>query len=426
MKLAVTGGRVIDPAQRVDRVAGLYVVDGRIVAIGEAPDGFSADRTINAGNRVVCPGLVDLCARLREPGGEHKATIATEARAAAAGGVTTLCCPPDTLPVIDAPPVVELIQQRAAAAGGVRVLVCGALTRGLGEEGLAGMDALRASGCVAVGNALVPIADSALLYRALQYARTCGLQVFLHPDDAYLRGAGRFHEGDICTRAGLEPYPAAAEIVGLARTLLLVEQTGARVHFCRVTTARGVGLVAEARRRGLHVTADTSIHHLTLCDVDLDPFDADGYFIPPVRGREDRDGLREGLAQGTLDCPCSDHQPHNPEAKNTPLSLAEPGATALEVLLPLTLELVREGVLDLQHAIDCLTSKPASILGVPHGTLSPGAVADVCIFDPEARWTLHTATLRSAGKHSPLEGRVLQGRVTHTLQGGELVYEAAS
>lgn len=426
MRLAITGGRVIDPANQVDQVTDLYVADGRIAAVGRAPDGFSADEVIDARNHVVCPGLVDLCARLREPGSEHKTTIAVEVRAAIAGGVTTLCCPPDTQPVIDAPPVVELIQQRAVAAGGARVFICGALTRGLGEECLAGMEALRAAGCVAVGNALTSLADNALLYRAMQYARTCGLKVFLHADDPYLRGNGRFHEGDACTRAGLEPYPVTAEVVGLARALLLVEQTGAQVHFCRVTSARGVSMIAEARQHGLRVTADVGIHHLALCDEDLDPLDANSYFIPPLRSREDRDKLREGLANGVLDCLCSDHQPHNPEAKNVPLSLAEPGAMALEILLPMTLELVRAGVLDLPRAISCLASKPAAILGVPHGTFCADAAADVCIFDPELRWTLHAATLQTAGRHSPLEGRPMQGQVTHTLLDGRPVYKRAS
>ena len=414
---------MIDPANGLDQHCGLYIDNGRIAAVGAVPDGFQADRSLDASNCVVCPGLVDLCARLREPGADHKISIATESQAAVAGGVTALCCPPDTRPILDAPVVVELIQKRVADADQLRVFLCGALTRGLGEEGLAGMQALQATGCIAVGNALVPIADSHLLYRALQYARSCGLKVFLHADDAFLRGTGRFHEGDTCTQAGLEPYPSSAELVGLARALLLVEQAGTAVHFCRLSTGRAVGMIAAARSRGLDVSADVGIHHLILADEELDPMNANSYFIPPIRSTEDRAALREALATRLLDCVCSDHQPHNYEAKHVPLSLAEPGATALELWLPLTLQLVRDGHMNMLRAIDCMTRQPATILGIPQGTLSTDAAADICIFDPHAQWTLHTATLRSSGKHSPLEGQALQGQVCYTLLGGRVVYE---
>lgn len=421
MRIRITGGRLIDPSRGLDRIADLYLAAGRVAGIGERPDGFEARRTLDARRRVVCPGLVDLCARLREPGHEHKATIASETRAAVRAGITTLCCPPDTDPVIDTPAVAELIHRRAAESAQARVVCLGALTRGLRGEELAEMHALKAIGCAGVGNGAVAIRDTEVLRRALEYAAACGLTVFLSPEDPWLM-RGVAHEGPVSTRLGLPGVPEAAETVALSRGLLLVEQTGARAHFGRLSTRRGVELIAEALARGLPVSADVAAHQLHLCDIDLGRYDSHCHVRPPLRARRDLEGLREGLRSGAIRVVCSDHQPHDRDAKSAPFEATEPGISGLETLFYLVLKLVQEGLLELSGAIALLTQHPARVLGLPAGTLAPGSCADVCIFDPEAEWTLSEEGLASAGKNTPFLGRGFKGRVTHTLVHGQLIY----
>lgn len=421
----IRGGRLVDPDSGLDETADLFVQDGRIAAHGKKPRGFSADIEIDAGAGLVVPGLVDLCARFREPGLEHKGTIASEARAAASAGVTTVCCPPDTDPVIDTTAVAELIQQRAAACGQTRVLPLGALTRGLRGENLAEMDALRRAGCVAVSNADRPIPDSEVLRRAMEYAAGCGLRVFIQPEDHFLRNQGVVHEGAVSTRLGLPPIPAAAETVAVSRALLLMEQTGAAVHFCRLSAARSVELLANARRAGLPVSADVGISHLFLTESDVNSYDTNAHLRPPLRTREDRDALRRAVAEGVIDAICSDHQPHDLDAKAAPFSLTEPGASTVELLLPLLLELVRENALPLSAALAAATSKPAHILGLQAGTLKTGAPADITVIDPERSFRVAADTLLSSGKNTPFLNRTFRGKVTHTLIGGRLVFGSA-
>jgi dihydroorotase len=417
--LVIRGARVIDPANRIDAVRDVYVREGLIAAIGKTPAGFGARRTIDASGLVLTPGFVDLATRTREP----HATIATESAAAVAAGVTTLCSPPDTRPVIDTPAVAELIHQRATAAGKARVLCVGALTRGLAGEQLTDMYALRAIGCVGVGNALAPIQNAEVLRRALEYAATCNLTVFLHAEDYWLGRGGRMHEGAVSTRLGVPGVPETAETIALARDLLLIEQTGARVHFCRLSSARAVRMIAAARRQGLAVTADVAIHQLHLTDADVGEYDAMCHVRPPLRTRRDRDALRRGLARGVLSAICSDHQPRDADGKNAPFAMTAPGISSLDTLLPLALALVDDGVLDLRAAIAALTHAPAGILGVRAGRLDPGAPADVCLFDPDARWTVTAQSMVSAGKNSPYLGRDLRGRVARTIVGGRIVFE---
>ncbi|MCC7414028.1 MAG: dihydroorotase [Gammaproteobacteria bacterium] len=426
MQIRISGGRLIDPAHGIDARRDLYIAQGQVVGLGRAPAGFEARRTIDARGRIVCPGLVDLAARVREPGAEHKATVATETLAAVAGGITTLCCPPDTAPVVDTPAVAELIHQRAAAAGRARVVCLGALTRGLAGEVLAEMHALKQVGCVGVSNAAQPIASTEVLRRAFEYAATCGLAVFIQPQDYWLGRHGCMHEGVTSTRLGIPAIPQSAETVALARDLLLVEHSGVRAHFGRISTARGARMIGEARRRGLAVSADVSAHHLHLIDEDVGQYDAMCHVQPPLRSRRDRTGLRQGLARGVIAAVCSDHQPHDHDAKSAPFSATMPGISALETLLPLSLALVRDGELALVRALEALTCGPAGILGLDCGHLGVGARADVCVFDLDASWTPVAATLVSAGKNSPFLGRTLTGRVTHTLVAGRLVYELPS
>ncbi len=426
MRITIRGGRLIDPASQYDATCDLHIAAGKIVARGAPPDGFSADQHIDATRQWVLPGLVDLSARLREPGQEHKGTIASETRAAAAGGVTTLCCPPDTQPVIDTPAVIELIHRQAQAAGFARVLPLGALTAGLEGKQLSEMYALKQAGCIGVSNALVPITNTLVMRRAMEYAANHGLSVFVHAEDPWLRNQGCVHEGMISTRLGLPGIPEAAETVAVARELILIEQTGVRAHFCQLSSARAVQMIARAQYDGLPITADVTAHHLHLSEMDVGYFNSQCHIRPPLRTQRDRDGLRTGLAQGILGALCSDHQPHEPDAKLVPFTTSEPGASALETLLPLGLQLVEDGVLSLSALIERLTLGPARILGIAAGTLAVGVGADVCILDPECHWRVEAANLHSHGHNSPCLGWDMQGRVTHTLLDGRLVHTLAT
>jgi dihydroorotase len=421
-RIRITGGRVIDPANEVDTVTDLFIAAGTIAALGKAPDGFTADYEIEAGDCIVCPGLVDISARLREPGQEHKATIASESRAAAAGGINTLCCPPDTYPVIDTPAVAELIRLRAESAGLARVVTLGALTRGLNGEQLSEMAALQRAGCVGVSNALQPVSNILIQRRALEYAATFDLTVFLYANDHVLANNGCAHEGRVATRLGLPGIPEAAETAAVARDLALIEQTGVRAHFCRLTTGRAARMVARAQYDGIRVTADTAVPYLYLSEIDIDEFNSDCHFIPPLRSVEDRQLLRDAVQRGTLSAICSDHQPHEPDAKSGPYPSTEPGASGLDTLLPLCLRYGEEQGVPLPVVIERLTQGPARILGLPYGTLSTGASADICIFDPKRTWMVDAGTLASHGHNTPFHGWEMQGRVTHTLFEGRVVY----
>ena len=423
-KIHIEGGRLIDPKNRVDAKQDLFVADGKIAALGRAPAGFHAERTIDASGLVVCPGLVDLSARLREPGFEYKATLESEMQAAVAGGVTSLACPPDTDPPLDEPGLVEMLKYRAQNLNLVHVYPLGALTWKLEGERLTEMAVLRDAGCVAFSHADAPIPDTQMLWRALQYAATFGISVWLRPQDCYLARGGVAHDGEVATRLGLPGIPAFAETIALATILLLVRATRARVHLCRLSTAEGVAMVREAKSEGLPVTCDVSAHHAHLSEVDLGYFDSHCHVVPPFRGLRDRDALRAGLADGTIDALCSDHAPVDEDAKQIPFAESEPGATGLELLLPLTLKWAKETQVALPEALARVTSKPAEILGVPAGDIAAGRPADVCVLDTDTYGRLTLDSLRSQGKNTPFIGYELPGRVRYTLVGGKVVYEA--
>lgn len=424
MGTVIRGGRIIDPANQLDVTADLYLADGRIAAIGQPPPAFEESETIDASARIVCPGLVDLQARLREPGQKHKGSIASETAAAAASGITTLCCAPDTRPVIDSPAVAEQIIRRAEAAGNARVLPIGALTQGLQGEQLASMQALHAAGCVVMGNARHAVSSTLVQRRALEYAATLGLTVFINAEDPWLGADGCIHEGPISTRLGLAGIPECAEVIAINRELILIEQTGVRAHFGQLSSTRAVEMIAEARAKGLEVSADVSAHQLYLTEMDVGDFNSLCHVRPPLRSQRDRDGLRQALADGVISAICSDHQPHDRDAKLAPFAATEPGISALETLLPLSLRLVDEGLLGLSDAISRLTWEPARILGIETGRLNPGTVADICIFDPEQRWGVSEEALVSAGKNTPFLGWEMKGKVMHTLLGGRTVFES--
>lgn len=422
MRIKISNGLVIDPANNLESKQDLYIVAGKIASVGKEPEGFQADHTINAAGLIVIPGIVDLRARLRQPGLENKATIASETKAAAASGITTLCMPPDTTPVIDTPAVAELIHQHAAEAGYAKVVTLGALSAGLHGEQLSQMMALKQQGgCVGVSNALQPITNSLIMRRAMEYAASCGLTVFLHAEDPGLAGIGCAHEGAISTRLGLPGIPAAAETVAVARDLMLIEQTGVRAHFCHISTAQAAQMIARARYDGLPVSADVTAQHMHLTEMDIGFFNSNCHVRPPFRTERDRQALIDALATGHITAICSDHEPHDNDAKLAPFSETEPGVSSLETLLPLALRLSDE--LSTSDVIDRLTHQPARILGLDSGTLSVGEAADICIFNPNRVWTLKRDEMLSAGKNTPFENWELQGQVTHTLLDGKIVFQ---
>jgi len=422
MGIVIRNGRVIDPANSVDDLNTLFVDDGFVVGINDPPQGFETQREIDAQGLIVCPGLIDIRARLREPGQEYKATLESEISAAAAGGITTLCIPPDTNPVIDTPAMAQMIQQRAWQIGKSFIHPLGALTQNLDGERLTNMYGLGDAGCVGVSNALSPVRDTVVMRRAMQYAATFDLTVFLNSQDPWLRGNGVVHEGEVSTRLGLPAIPEAAETVGVARDLALIDATRARCHFNGLSTARAVEMVAQATHEGLPVTADVTAHNLHLTEHDIGLFDTLCHVSPPLRSQRDRDRLRAALTEGIINVVCSDHQPHEPDAKLAPFSESEPGISGLETLLPLTLKLVSEGILNLPGAIALLTANPASILGIDSGHLGIGATADICIFDWGEEWTFDRQRMLSRGKNNPFHHWLFRGRVTHTLIGGNVVH----
>ena len=424
MKIEIRNGRLIDPKHGVDRMTSLFVAAGRVAAIGHAPAGWSANRTIDAKGCIVAPGLIDLSARLREPGFEYKATLESEMSAAVAGGVTCLACPPDTDPPLDEPGLVEMLKHRARSLNQAHVHPIGALTVGLRGEELTEMGELAEAGCVAFSQADEPIADTQVLLRAMQYAATFGHRVWLRPQDAYLARAGVAHDGEVATRLGLAAIPSSAETIALATIIALVRETGAHVHLARLSTADGVAMVRAAKKEKLPVTCDVAVHHLHLCDVDVGWFDTQSRLVPPLRSTRDRAALRAGLVDGTVDLICSDHTPVDDDAKQLPFAEAEPGATGLELLLPLTLKWASADKVPLPAALARITAHPAAVLGIDAGHLAVGSPADVCIFDPEASWTVDPAMLKSQGKNTPFLGLEVAGRVRVTLVGGQVVFES--
>jgi dihydroorotase len=424
MNIHIKGGRLVDPKNGVDEVRDVFLSEGKVAAIGKAPAGFKPERTLDAKGLVVCPGLVDLAARLREPGFEYKATLESEMLAAAAGGVTSLACPPDTDPPLDEPGLVEMLKYRAQSLKLVHVYPVGALTPRLSGERLTEMAELVDAGCVAFSHADAPLPDTQMLWRALQYASTFDFSVWLRPQDSFLARDGIAHDGEVATRLGLAGIPSFAETIAIATLLTLIRATRSRVHFCRVSTAEGVAQLRNAKAEGLPVTCDVSAHHVHLSEMDIGYFDSQCHVIPPFRSVGDRDALREGLADGTVDAICSDHAPVDEDAKQLPFGESEAGNTGLELLLPLTLKWAEEMKRPLAEAIATVTARPARILGLEAGQLAVGAVADICVFDPAARVRIDAEKLKSQGKNTPFLGHELPGRVRMTLVAGELVYEA--
>jgi dihydroorotase len=423
MNIHIQHGRVIDPANQRDDITDVFVSNGNILALGKAPKNFKADQVIDAKGLWILPGLVDLAARLREPGQTHKADIGSETRAAAAAGITTLCLPPDTSPVIDGPSVVELIDRQTKAAQQSNVVTLGALTAGLKGELLGEMATLKKAGCVGVSNARKPVNNSLIMRRAFEYAATHDITVHIEANDPAL-GNGCAHEGAVATRLGLPPISAAAETAAIAQQLELMGDSGVRVHFGRLSCARSVEMINQARDRGLKVSADVAAHQLHLTEQDIAGFNSHCHVLPPLRTQRDMEALRLGLRNGVINAICSDHQPHDRDAKLAPFPSTEPGMSTLQTLLPLTLKLVNEDQLDLMTAIASITWQPAQILGIDAGTLGTGKAADMCILDPDTEWLLLPNQIPSRGKNTPFVGWSFTGKVIYTLVNGEIVFSA--
>jgi len=421
-RILIENGRVIDPANKLDRLGSVYIADDKILSVIYKPNGFVPDEVIDARNKMVCPGFIDLSTRLREPGQSRKATFASETAAAAAAGITTMCLQPDTVPVIDARAVAELIKDQAEKTGYNQILPIGALTQKLEGNELSAMLALKDAGCVAVGNANRPIKNLLVLRRAMEYAASHDLLLIYRPNDHWLGNNGCVHEGAFSTRYGLPSIPDAAETIALAQCLELAELTGCRVHFGQLSSRRSVIRLHQAKKYGLRVSADVAIHQLHLTEDDIVPFDSAFHVLPPLRSKSDKAALCEGLANGTIDSICSDHQPHDLDAKLGAFPETEPGVSALETLLPLMLKLVTQKAITLEQGIAALTQKPAQILNIDLGALTPGFNADICIFDPEQEWQVNSYNWRSQGVNTPFWGQTFKGKVTHTLQAGKFIY----
>ncbi|MDR0702191.1 MAG: dihydroorotase [Azoarcus sp.] len=424
MKIRIVNGRVIDPMHQVDRVQDVFIAEGKIAALGSAPASFEAECTLDADGLVVAPGLIDLAARLREPGFEYRATLESEMEAAMAGGVTSVAIPPDTDPALDEPGLVEMLCYRAKKLNRAHIYPVGALTIALKGERLSEMAELVEAGCVAFSQANIPIVDNMVLMRAMQYAATFGFRVWLQPIAPFLARGGFAHDGEVANRLGLPGIPVAAETVAIFTYLQLAKVTGARLHITRLSSAEGLALIEQARADGMDVTCDVSINHLHLCDCDIGHFNTHCHLVPPLRGQSDRDALARGLAEGCINALCSDHTPVDDDHKLKPFSESEPGATGLELLLPLTLKWAAEHAVPLPVALSRITLDAARLVGITKaGHLAPGARADICVFDPAARAVVSRDSLKSQGKNTPFLGEELPGQVRYTLVEGQLMFE---
>lgn len=423
MNVLIQHGRVIDPANQLDAIMDIAIIDGAIAGVGQLPPNFSPDQTIDATGLVVCPGLVDTAARLREPGFGYQATLKSELQAAAAGGITSVVCPPDTEPVLDEPGLVSMLKQKARQYNLARIYPMGALTKQLKGQTLTPMNELKEAGCVGFSQANQSILDTQVLFRAMQYAATFDFGLWLRAEDVYLAKEGVAHEGEVATRLGLKGIPTVAETLALATMIQLVKITGVRLHICRVSSAEGVQMIRQAKAEGLPISCDVSLYHLHLTEMDIGFFNADCHIKPPLRTQRDREALASGLADGTIDLVCSDHTPVNDDAKLLPFAEAEAGASGLELLLPLTLTWAEQKKVNLSDAISKISSHPAKLLALKTGALNVGKHADICIFDPNTYWRVEPKHLYSQGKNTPFKGYEVKGRVKYTLLNGRIVYQ---
>jgi dihydroorotase len=422
MKILIRGGRLLDPAHRVDGIFDILVENGTIVSIEKESQIPGDGEVIDAKGLIVTPGLIDIHVHLRDPGYEYKEDIVSGTRAAAAGGFTSVVCMPNTNPVNDNKAVTQYILRKAMEEGSVNVFPVGSITKGLKGESLAEIGELKEAGCVGISDDGRPVASSELMRRAMEYARPFGVTVISHAEDLSLVGEGVMNDGFVATELGLKGIPWVAEDAATARDVMLAEFTGARLHVAHVSTRGAVEIIRSAKKRGVPVTCEATPHHFTLTDEAVRGYDTNAKMNPPLRWAEDVEALRAGLADGTIDAIATDHAPHHLDEKNVEFNIALNGIVGLETALPLVLRLVEEGVLSLSEAVTRLTIGPARALGIPRGTLEVGRSADITIIDPELKWTVDAACLLSKSKNTPFDGWKMKGAATHTIVGGKVVY----
>ena len=421
MKILIKAGHVIDPASHLDAVCDILVEEGIITQVAAAIVAEDAE-IIDAKGKLVIPGLVDIHTHLRDPGQEYKEDIVSGTRAAAAGGVTSLACMPNTTPVNDNIPVTQYIINKTRQAGYANVFPIGAISHGMKGETLAEIGELKAGGCVAFSDDGKPVLSGELMRRALEYADTFGAPIIAHCEALDMVGEGCMNEGEVATELGLKGIPWVAEDAAVARDVMLAEFTGGRLHVAHVSTKGSVELIRQAKKRGVRVSCEAAPHHFTLTEEAVRGYDTNAKMNPPLRHRSDVEAICAGLADGTIDAIATDHAPHHYDEKNVEFPIALNGIIGLETLLPLTLELVAKGVLELNQAIALLTCKPAAIIGIDRGTLAEGAVADIAIIDPDMEWNVDVDALQSKSKNTPFAGLTLKGCVQRTLLAGKTVY----
>jgi dihydroorotase len=418
---ALVGGRLATTGEEITVV----VAGGKITDVIAPGARQTAGRTLDVSGCLISPGFVDLCCNLREPGNGQKGNIASESRAAAHGGFTTLCASPETSPVNDSGAVTNLILDVAAKRSPVRILPVGAITRGLEGELLSDMAGLSAAGCIAMGNGSRPVRNARVLRRCMAYAQTFGLTVMFSAENQALAADGYAHDGLIASRLGLVGIPEVAETAAVMEMLLLAEETGVRLHLSQLSCARSVEMLVEARNRGIAVTADVAMHQLLFTDQALSGFDSRYHVRPPLRGEQDRQALLAGVREGVIDAVTSQHLPHDSAAKQAPLPATEPGLSTIETTLSMGLLLVERGELSRQQLLQALTRGPASVIG-RQASLEPGAAADLCVFDPGSCWTPSASTLCSAGLHHPFRSKALPGVMRLTLCDGRIAWSSES
>lgn len=415
--ILIKGGRLLDPANNLDQVQDLYIKDGKISAPIK-----NIDQEIDATGQIVSPGFIDLCSQLPEPGFSQKGSLASETKAAASAGITTLCCSPTTKPVIDTTAVTNLIKDKAKSAGFSNVLPLGALTQGLAGEQLSSMHGLKQAGCIAMSNGRLPVSNNLVAQRCYEYAATHDILVYIHALDPYLAGEGCMHEGSISTKLGLAGVPEVAETVAIAQQLLIIEKTGIKAHFCQISSARAAKMIIEAQTKGLPVTADVAILNLLFSDESVQGFNSLYHVQPPLRSKADQKGLIAAVKSGHLAI-SANHSPHEVAAKMAPFSASEAGASTYDSFAAMALGLVNDGQLTLSELINAISRLPGKILGLEAGNLREGQTADVVIFNPEQEWQLTEDNQQSAGINNPQQGQQLKGCVSHTLVDGRLVFE---
>jgi dihydroorotase len=421
-KILIKGGRVISPAQKIDETCDILIDKGKIAAIGKGLDGKGAEM-IDASGKVVTPGLIDIHVHLRDPGLEYKEDIVTGTLSAVTGGFTAVACMPNTKPVNDNQTVTTYIMNKAAKQGHCRVFPIASITKGLDGESMTEMGELKELGVCAVSDDGKPVSNPQLMRRAMEYARPFGITIISHAEDLDLVGSGVMNDGPVATELGLKGIPWVAEDAATAREVMLAEFTGAHLHVAHVSTKGSIEIVRQAKKRGVNVTCEAAPHHFTLTDEAVRGYNTNAKMNPPLRSAEDREAVRQGIADGTVDAIATDHAPHHIDEKNVEFNLAMNGIVGLETALPLTLSLVEDGLIDLPKAVALLTSGPAAVLGLPLGQLKEGDAADLTVIDPGLEWTVDAKKLASKSKNTPFDGWLMKGAALYTIVAGKIAYK---